>query len=73
LPIHRNPQNEKFQQPTLRCLRQSDRRPCCCPRVPSTAGLALESSVGQFVSPGMTALFTSSHGKTRIENLVRFG
>ena len=73
LPVHRNSQHEKFQKPTLRRLRQPDRRPYSCPRVPSPAGLALESSVGQFVSPGMTASFTSSHGQTRIENLVRFG
>gem|GEM_PF-3434925 len=73
LPVNRDSKNEQFQQPTLRCFRQADRRPCSLPRIPSTTGFALEPSVGQLVCPGVTALFTSSHGQTRIENLVRFG
>jgi hypothetical protein len=38
-----------------------------------SAGLALETSIGQFLHPGVTTLFTSSHGKTIMDNLVRFG
>ncbi len=73
LPVDRDSQNEQFQQATLGSFRQANRGPCDLPRIPSAAGLALESSVGQLVRPGVTALSTSSHGQTRIENLVRFG
>jgi len=72
LPVHRNTQNEKFQQPTLRCFRQSDRIPSRRPRVALPTGFALKSPVSKFVRSSMTTSITSSHGQTSA-NLVRFG
>ena len=72
LPVDRNSQDEHLQQPTLRGFRQMDRRPCGLPRIPPTAGLALEPSIGQCVRSGVTTLITSSHVQTSV-NLVRFG
>lgn len=72
LPVHRDTQNEKFEQSSLGGLCQSDRRPGCRPRVASPAFFALEPPVGEFVSPRMAASSTSSHVQTSV-NLVRFG
>ena len=72
LPIHRNTQNEKFQQPTLRCFRQSDRRPGRRPRIALPTGFAFKSPVSKFVRSSMTTSITSSHVQTSV-NLVRFG
>ena len=73
LPVDRNSQDEQLQQPTLRGFRQTNRCPYGCPRVPMTARLAFEPAISQLVGSSVTALFTPSHGKTRIDNLVRFG
>jgi len=72
LSIHRNAQNEKFQQPTLRCFRQTNRRPGRRPRVALPTGFALKPTVSKFVRSSMTTSITSSHVQT-IVNLVRFG
>ena len=72
LPIHRDTQNEKFEQSSLGTLCQSNRRPRRCPRVASPAFFALEPPVGEFVGPRVSASITSSHVQTSV-NLVRFG
>lgn len=72
LSVHRNSQDEKFQQSSLGGLRQPNRSPYRSPCISMPAMLALEPPVGEFVSSSVTASFTSSHGQTSV-NLVRFG